>query len=240
MHIEIFYGTIVATSRREIKEKVVNLRREGKTYSEILKFLNLKIPKSTISGWCRGISLSVNYQRRIKEISDSNLIKARKLAVEEKKMKAIKELESIRKRNYHLSQKIEDIETAKIALAMLYLGEGAKNRKRGSVTFGNSDPLTVSLFLCLLRVVYKIDESKIRCTLQCRADQDIKRLEKYWSRVTDIPFERFYKARIDPRTIGKPSKKLDYKGVCRIDVFSAKILGELLEIPKIVHKGPVV
>jgi alkyl hydroperoxide reductase subunit AhpC len=45
LHIEIFYGTIIIMSRKEIKEKVINLRREGRTYSEILKFL-----KSTTLG----------------------------------------------------------------------------------------------------------------------------------------------------------------------------------------------
>ncbi|MFA5249508.1 MAG: hypothetical protein WC397_03180 [Candidatus Paceibacterota bacterium] len=237
MHIEKFYSTIILMGGERIREKAVSLRREGKTYSEILEFLNLKISKSTLSGWCRGIPLSADHQKRIKDISDSNLIKARRLAVEAKKNEREKGLKTIAEKNFHLSGKIKEIDTAKIALAVLYLGEGAKNRKRGSVIFGNSDPLAVSLFLYLLRAVYKIDENKLRCTLQCRADQGIENLERYWSEITNIPLERFYKARVDPRTIGKPSKKLDYKGVCRIDFFSAKILEELLEIPKIIYKG---
>jgi len=70
------------------------------------------------------------------------------------------------------------------------------------------------------------------------ADQNIKKLEKFWSQVTKISLSQFYKARIDPRTIGKPSKKPNYKGVCRIDYFSADLFIELMQIPKIIHKGP--
>ena len=119
---------------------------------------------------------------------------------------------------------------------MLYLGEGAKNQ-RGSLMFGNSDPFIISLFLYLLRYCYNIDESKFRCTLQCRADQNSRKLEKFWFQITKIPLSQFYKARIDPRTIGKPSKKLEYKGVCRIDYFSAEIFTELTQIANIVHEG---
>jgi hypothetical protein len=120
---------------------------------------------------------------------------------------------------------------------MLYLGEGSKDSKRGSLMFGNSDPFIVSLFLRLLRCCYNINEGKFRCTLQCRADQNIKKLERFWFRITGIPLSQFYRARVDPRTIGKKSNKLDYKGVCRIDYFSAELFIELKQIAEIVNKG---
>ena len=104
--------------------------------------------------------------------------------------------------------------------------------------FGNSDPSIISLFMSLLRYCYNIDESKFRCTLQCRADQNTKKLEKFWSQITKIPLSQFYKARVDPRTIDKPSKKLNYKGVCRIDYFSADLFIELKQIAEIIHRGP--
>lgn len=104
----------------------------------------------------------------------------------------------------------------------------------------------IGLFLKLLRQCYEIDEKKFRFTLQCRADQNVKKLEDYWSKVTRIPLSQCFKVQIDPRTIGKPSKKKDYKGVCRIDYFSAHIDTELKIIVIIISKhygfnfGPVV
>ena len=85
-----------------------------------------------------------------------------------------------------------------------------------------------------MRNCYNIDESKFRCTIQCRADQDIPYLEKFWLRLTKIPKKQFYGARVDPRTIGKPSLKPDYKGVCRLDYFSARIYNELLVMGKMI------
>lgn len=87
-----------------------------------------------------------------------------------------------------------------------------------------------------MKKCYKIDEKKFRCTILCRNDQNIKNLENFWVKVTKIPKSQFYKTRIDPRTIGKPSQKLDYKGVCVIDYFSADLFLDLMQIPKIIHK----
>ena len=143
-------------------------------------------------------------------------------------------MQEVYSRVSHLGKLIKNKDIAKISLAMLYLGEGSKTRS--SLMFGNSDPTIISLFLRLLRYCYKIDEDKFRCTLQCRADQDIQKLEKFWSNITNIPLSKFYKARVDPRTIGKISKNPEYKGVCRIDYFSADIFNELTKVIEAIDK----
>lgn len=226
----------IKISRQKLKEKVIRLRKQGKTYFKIQKSLKQNIPKSTLSYWCRNIPLPGNYQRKIEEYNKFNLDKARKIAFIVNKNKREKYLKSVANRNKHLPIIFKNKNVGKIAVALLYLAEGRKKR-RGSLMFGNSDPFIIDLFLHLLRYCYNIDETKFRCTLQCRADQNIKKLEKFWSQVTKISLSQFYKARIDSRTIGKPSKKLDYKGVCRIDYFSADLYIELTQIPKIIYKN---
>ncbi|MDO8633105.1 MAG: hypothetical protein Q7K38_00975 [Candidatus Wildermuthbacteria bacterium] len=221
-----------------LKPRVVALRKLGKTYGEIRRTLGIIIPKSTLSDWCSNILLSPEQQaavnRTAKKASDRGLATAWLI----NKARRVEYIKTVKGRVIHLSRRIEDKDTAKIALAMLYLGEGAK-RTSGSLMFGNSDPSVVGLFLRLLRNCYEIDERKFRCTLQCRADQDIKKLEKLWSRTTKIPLSQFYSARIDPRTIGKPSMNPDYKGVCRIDYFSGDIFIELKQIVEVIFEGPV-
>ncbi|MCX6715889.1 MAG: hypothetical protein NT077_02600 [Candidatus Taylorbacteria bacterium] len=91
----------------------------------------------------------------------------------------------------------------------------------------------IAMFLQLLRKCYTLDEEKFRCTVMCRADQDIAQLQNFWSGITHIPLMKFYRATIDQRTIGKPTRKPDYKGVCRINYFSAMIAKELCQIPKL-------
>ena len=87
----------------------------------------------------------------------------------------------------------------------------------------------------LLKKCYSFDIKRIRITLQCRADQNIIELEKYWMNIINIPKEFFYKARVDPRTIGKPSIDKDYKGVLRVDYFDVKIQDEIATLVNMLY-----
>jgi hypothetical protein len=227
-----------------IKEKVIELRVAGKMYSEIQAILNIKIPKSTLWTWCKGVTISDAAKLKMSEKIEQTLAISRIKAMDVLKQKRLSRLDKIYDLNKKLAGKIKNNSIAKIALSMLYLGEGGKTRS--SVMFGSSDPNIIGLFLSLLRQCYTLDESKLRFTLQCRADQNVTKLESYWSKVTKIPLSQCYKVQIDPRTKGKPSKKPDYKGVCRIDYFSGHIDDELKIIVKLINKiyqfdfGPVV
>lgn len=141
------------------------------------------MPKSTLSYWCRDLNLPHGYQRKIKEYNRFNLEKAHKIALAMNKINRQAYLNKIYERNLFLANKLDDLNTAKVTLAVLYAAKGSKNI-RSSLMFGNSDPLLISLFLRLLRFCYTIDENKFHCTLQCRADQNISQLENYWSDIT--------------------------------------------------------
>lgn len=223
-------------NRAEIKEKVIKLRKQGKTYSEIWQNLGKFIPKSTLSYWCKMVKMPAYYNFKIERLNKKNIARAQKVAWSINKEKREKFLQEIDNNNKDIPSLLNNKKISKIGLAMLYLGEGSKTM-RGSVMFGNSDPLIIKLFMKFLRHCYAIDEKKLRGTLQCRADQNIKKLEIFWSKITRIPLSQFYKARIDPRTIGKPSKKLDYKGVCRIDYFSAITDLELKRLAKSIDEN---
>ena len=75
----------------------------------------------------------------------------------------------------------------------------------------------------LIKKCFQFDLEKVRCTVQCRADQNTDDLVKFWMSHTKIPKRLFYKAKIDPRTIGKPTLKKDYKGVLRVDYFDSNV-----------------
>lgn len=215
----------------DFRNKAVMLRKQGKTYSEI-RALIPKISKSTLSYWLSGLELSDKQKEKLSRNIDRKLIRARSQSVLVQKNKREKYFRNIENENLgFVSLLNNNKETAKLVLAALYLGEGTKSM-RGSLRLGNSDPGIIKLFLKLLRSCYTIDEAKFRGTVLCRADQDIKILDKFWARTTGINKKQFYKARIDPRTIGKPSRRLEYKGVCVIDYFSANIFHDLLTLGK--------
>ncbi len=212
---------------------VQHLRSKGLTYSEIKQRLNLQIPKATMSYWCKGIVLPSEYDSRVAKLTLDNLTQARSLALETNKMKRKQYLANIQERNLPISQNVADSNTAKIALAMLCLGEAAKYPHPFSL--GNSDPRIIRLFLYLLKKCFDFDIAKVRCTVQCRADQDIQELEQYWVTVTNIPIAQFYKARIDPRTEGRPTKNTGYKGVLRVNYLDSNVQLELESIANLVY-----
>lgn len=218
------------------KNKAIALRRAGKTYGDIKKAIGQPIPKSTLCHWFKGLTIPPNSLSRLQKTIVNKIKIAQTKAWATNKLKREEYLRAVSERVNHLSPRLKDKNIAKIALAMLFLGEGSKKTK-GSLMLGNSDPETIRLYLELLRRCYDLDENKFRCTVQCRFDQNIKELEVFWSRITKIPSKQFYKTQIDPRTIGKPSKRLDYKGVCRIDYFSADILTELKKIIESIFEG---
>lgn len=212
-------------SNSEVKKKAIHLRRKGKTYQEIVRALSKEIPKSTMSGWFRGLELSRGAKDRLEKRSMKHLRRARVAAKAVNARLREEYLNGIRRRNEWVRSSIQEKETAKIALAMLYLGEGKK--QGGTVSFGNSNPEIVIIFLGLLRSLYSIDEKKFRVTVQCRADQSSSKLMRYWSKLTDVPTDQFYRTRVDKRSVGEPTKKKGYKGVCRIDYFSADLFNDL-------------
>ncbi len=221
---------------QNLKLQVQALRSKGRTYGEIRSLLNIRVAKSTISEWCKNISLSSIYQERLNTAIIQNTSKglAKALAINKaRKEDYFSELEA---KNYHLKDKVTNTCTAKIALAMLYLGEGSKTKK-SSLCFGNSNPEIIRLFLKLLRVCYTINDDKLKCTVQCRADQDINQLTNYWAQVTGIQISKFYKAQVDPRTFGKKTKRMNYKGVCRIDYFSAYVFHDLQVVANLICKS---
>lgn len=224
----------------ELKQKAQSLRKKGLTYTEIIQQINYRVPKNTFTGWFKNIELSDDSKQRIVNKTAESGGRGRVIAWQSIRQKRAKLIEEI----YHkVDKQIKDIDklTAKIILSMLYLGEGGKNGEW--IRFGNSDPKIIELFLILLRKSFEIDETRIRGKVQCRADQNISDLEKYWSKLTEIPINQFHKGFLDKRTLGKPTKRLDYKGVFVVIYCSNRIFLELKFFSDIIYdrivKGPL-
>lgn len=165
----------------------------------------------------------------------SHLARAREQSKLIKLEHRLRRLELIRSQNHNLLDTFKKPDVAKIGLSILYVTEGSK--RNGAMNFGNSDPKIISTFLHLMRVCYKLDEAKFRCTLQCRADQNIRKLQRFWSKLTKIPNSQFCKVQVDKRSVGKVTMKANYKGVCRVTYYSAQIHTELLEIADMLLTG---
>lgn len=215
-----------------IRQKVRKLRSKGKTYTEIKQALNEPIPKSTLSNWCQNVILPNWYTDKIRELNYKNFTKAQAMAWASMRRKRELFLDKVRQEATKVLKKF-NIENLKIALAMLYLGEGAKWKGHSGLLLGSSDPQIILLYISLIEKCYKIKLSQLKCRISYRADQNIRELEKYWSGITGIPQKNFYKTKPDPRTKNKKTKKKDYHGVCVIYCAGSHIQLELEEIAKL-------
>ena len=193
----------------ELKPTAIKLRKRGFSIRKVEKLL--KIPRSTLSGWFKEVKLTHKQKHTLENHKLRSLAKNRKLAAEwHRQQKRIRLAEAKKQANHIMSKiNLKDESVIELALAMLYLGEGAKTQ---GTSMGNSDPLILKFFIACLTELYEIDLSKIKCELHLRNDQNPNELKNYWSRELKIPIKNI-RAYFDKRTIGSKTYST-YKGVC--------------------------
>ena len=219
-----------------LKVRAVILRKSGKSIRYIEGVLG--IPRSTLSGWFRDITLS----KEQKKILDKNwkraLISARKKATiwhnEQKEKRLVEAQPQAHTTLRGLSMSSSDI--LDLALAMLYLGEGFK--KSNTTGIGNSDPLILKFFIAVLKKNYALPLEKMKCELHLRADQDPLKMKKYWAKELKIPIKNFTSASIDKRTRGSATYS-SYKGVCIVRCGTVSIQRKLLYLSKLFCEGVI-
>jgi len=203
------------TYSKSIKQQARKLRGKGWSLGEIS--LKMKISKNTISGWVRSIQLTPKQRKRIKNKIIASGAIGRPIAAKKLREKIELWKEEIRNKVKYIEEDtLIDPEIAKIICGLLYLCEGSKYPSSKAMTFGNADPKLIVAFLNLLRKYFHIREDKLRCRIMPRWDQDIDKLQRFWSKITKIPLRNFYKTRADRRTKGIKTMRKDYRGVCAV------------------------
>lgn len=208
------------------------LRFRGLSYNAISQ--KLKVSKSTLSGWLSKIRLSAKSKKRLSVNKQKGLEFARKFAVQANLKKTIERFRlaenKAEKEISRLGSIFYERPSLHLFLGGLYLGEGAKTKSY--VCFANSSPELCIVFIKLFRTIPNIDENKFRCHLHLRADQNIKKMIRFWSELLTISSTKFHKSQIDKRTAGTPTIN-NYKGVCAIYYYDANIQKYLLSLGKI-------
>ena len=90
-------------------------------------------------------------------------------------------------------------------LVSLYWGEGAKR----DLSFANSDPRMVRIFVNLLTDVFVLPKERITASIRIFEDMDSEKCKRYWGDLLFIPISAIYVLK------GKKQGKLSY-GMCRI------------------------
>ena len=205
----------------DIVDQWKKLRKEGLSYTSIGE--KYSVSKSTLSYWLKGIDDNgakyLHREQWMKIIQPMGALANKK--IRDKRLGLIRErvIHEVRNINYAC---VSD----KSMLAVLYWAEGAKGRG-GGVTFANTDPELMSLFVSLFRRCFKVEERKFRIRLHLHYYHDEKRIKEYWSMLTGIPLNQFTKTYRKRRGTNKLFRK-NSLGICFLRYHSEAIKDEIM------------
>ena len=200
----------------EIKDRAIQLRKNGHSLSEIAKRLN--IGKSTASIWLKNVSLSSISQKKInnkivigRQKATRNISKAKETEIDSLKAEILNNLIKIR-----LTKDIKRL------LCAVFLEIEDKMDNRNFILLNSSDPVKVSTFLKLFRASFSIDENKLRALVHIHSYHIDKDIKKYWSRITRIPLSRFNRSQ--RKSITKRRRREGYMGSISIRYYDSKVV----------------
>jgi len=207
------------------KMEAIRLRKLGKSYGEIRK--KVKVSKGTLSLWLRDVKLTPTQEKRLYvTLRRRNAYKGAKVRQEKRIERTKQTMTEARKEAKRLLKN-----PLFLAGSMLYWAEGTKRYEQ--VNFSNSDPSMIKFMMLWFRKICKVPENKFRIGLHIHKLHCRKNIEKYWSKLTDIPLSQFQKTQIKPTSL-KHRKNQLYDGTCVIRISSSelfrKIEGWRLEI----------
>jgi hypothetical protein len=131
-----------------LKEEVIKARLKGKSIRTLEK--EFMVPKSTLSGWLKGLKLKESLNIKLRHQWAQGLVRARKKAILwHNSQKSIRlKLAEEQAANVLLMLESDRREVLELALSMLYLGEGLKTQNGTGI--GSSDPLILNFFIRML------------------------------------------------------------------------------------------
>ena len=209
----------------KLKETAISLRKKGFSIKHVEK--KLGINRSTLSGWFKNIQLTQAQKDQLLLNWKNGLIAAQKKGSQWHMDQGNRRRTAIREEvQKFIPKEAFDQKTGELIMATFYLAEGGK--KENSFAIANSNPAILKGIVTLLRYLYPLDESKFRCCLHLRSDQNEKELKSYWSKLLNIPEAKFHKTQFDKRTIKKTYE--NYKGVCLVNYFDMALQRRVLYI----------
>ena len=209
---------------KKIKVRARELRRSGLSYGELIEKLN--VSKSTLHSWIYDLKRPqyITKEQKLKHLE--NIRPLASIAIKkhkEDRLNKVKDRVNKEVGDYLL---LKNKDYLKSILSMLYWTEGAKCR--GAISFVNTDPKLVLLFLTLFRKCYQIDEDKLRVRLYLHYYHKIKKTRLFWSNLLNIPESKFGKIYIKPRSKTKKFRQ-NFVGICSVRYHNENFKNEILE-----------
>ena len=216
-------------SKKEEKKATVALRRRGLSYGEILK--RVPVAKSTLSLWLRSVGLSKRQKQRL---------------TEKRIFAALKGAAAKRDRRILLTRQLQTQAHSQVGVVSkrelwligvaLYWAEGSKEKAYhpgSGVSFMNSDPNMIALFLRWLSEACNVERERMRFEIYIHEShkENIKKVRKYWSSQTGFPIQNFSRVYFKKDKINTKRKNIGnkYFGVLRVKVSASSTLQRQIE-----------
>ncbi len=179
------------------RDRALQLRLKGLSYTEIQR--QLGIPKSTLSGWFKGVILSETARMRLAMRTRSGS----QVLIQRNKMQTHVAERRAKETRARGRAAIHALDTYDLLLvgAALYWAEGYKRpkvvdgkpRTHHTVRFVNSDSGMVAIFMRFLRENLGIPEYKIRISMRLYPHINERAARLFWSRIANVKEDRFFK-----------------------------------------------
>ncbi|MEU1780986.1 hypothetical protein ABZ545_16030 [Streptomyces abikoensis] len=184
-------------AKTDMRARARELRLAGRTYDEIVA--ELGVAKSSVSLWVRDLPKPQKTAKQMRQMAEDRWAphrRARAIKQSETKLEAAHEIGRMSERELFL-----------IGVG-LYWSEGTKSkahRPSERVTFVNSDPDMIELYLAWLRLL-GVEKDRLRFHLMIHESADVARAEEFWAGVVGADTQAFGKTTLkkhNPKTVRK-------------------------------------
>jgi hypothetical protein len=174
-----------------LKERAISLRKDGKSYNEIRKILDIK-SKGTLSDWFRNIPLSLKAQKLLEKNTKLAYKRGLFTANKARRTRIDAENEEACAEGQNCIGPLSERELLLIGASM-YWGEGTKSEKNSPIlSFSNSDPLMASLYMRFLREILRVSEERIHAAIHLYPSISPDEARKFWAKVINFSENKFY------------------------------------------------
>ncbi len=201
-------------AKPELNKKARQLREKGLGIKTIAH--KLGVSSSTVSRWCKDIILSQEQLKELERRAHDPFYGRRKDNILLQKQKKIQNIQLLKEEGIKEVNILTQREKF-IAGIALYWAEGFKKDNR--LGFANSDPAMLRFFLNWLMNSCKVPKKDIRLRvgLNISHKERIKKVERYWSKITNISLVQFQKPFFQKFIWKKEFPNPDqYRGVLRV------------------------
>lgn len=202
------------------KRRVIELRKIGKSYSEIKKIIN--VSKSSLSLWLKDVILTDEqvYGLKMKKLrAVERYKKSMSIRREERRDRCYKE----QKRKWLPLSNREEF----LAGLFLYWGEGNKV-STSSINISNTDPRVIKFGYYWMKSCLKIPKDKIFIMLHLYTDMDVEKETNYWSQEIGMKISQFKRPYIKNSLRSDIDQKGFGHGTCGLWAFKTEIKQAIL------------